>query len=58
MAIRPFIKKVVHKGARVADYSSAVLFWSPVIIGLYLLVLKRSLSEEYNDKKDKDKSIG
>lgn len=58
MSIRPFIKKLVHKGSRVADYSSAVLFWSPVIVGLYLLVLKRALSKDYNDKKTKDKCIG
>jgi hypothetical protein len=57
MAIRPFVKKIANKGSRVIDCSSAVLFWSPIIVGLYLLILKRTFEEGYNDKKTKDKRI-
>ena len=54
MAIRPLFKKIANKGSRVIDCSSTVLFWSPIIVGLYLLILKRTFEEGYNDKKTKD----
>ena len=54
MTVRLLLGRVANKGSRAIDSSFSVLFWSPVIVGLYLLIIKRTIKEAYNDEKAKD----